>query len=115
MKEKVKRKKREVSRVLIDIKNKNDKSVGCDRGNRNIKHIVAKSFFLLRSFILNQRLIVRTKNFGKQGHAQLREQHADKPKREYQRLKWHTKIGRDAGAKSISQRGEEEVEGTGEF
>ena len=70
---------------------------------------------LLRSFIFNQRLIVRTKNLGKQRHAQLRKKHACKPKRECQRLKWFAKIGRDTRAESISQRGEKEVEGAGEF
>ncbi len=70
---------------------------------------------MLRGFAFNQRLIVRAKNFCKQGHAQLREEDTCKSKRKWQRLKGFAKIGRDACAEGVRQRGEQEVQGTGEF
>lgn len=58
---------------------------------------------------------MRTKNFTKQCHAPLREEHSRKPKPESYGLKRLAKIGRDACAESVSQRGEQQVEGAGEF
>jgi hypothetical protein len=58
---------------------------------------------------------VRTKDFGKQGHAQLREENTRKTERENDRLERFPKVGRDARAEGIRQRGEEEVEGAGKL
>ena len=58
---------------------------------------------------------MRTECFGQQVHGELREENRSQAKPKRNLVELLSQIGRDARAEQIGQRGEEEMERTGEF
>lgn len=98
---------------MIDKEKKHNDRVDCERGNGNIQRVVAESLFFFGSLVFNERFVVRTKNFGKQIHAGLRENDLDETKPKQIEVKRLTEIIGNARAENIRQRGEEEMERAG--
>ena len=100
--------------MMIVVKKQSNDRIGCERGDRNIKSIVAQERPLPAALTFDERFVLGAKHFCQQVHAGLGEKDGNQAKPERVGPKRSAEVVRNAGAEEVQQRSEEKVEGTGE-
>ena len=100
--------------MMIIVKKQSNDRIGCERGDRNIKSIVAQERPLPAALTFDERFVLWAKHFCQQVHTGLGEKDGNQAQPERVGPKWFAEVVRNAGAEEVRQRGEKKMKGTGE-